>query len=64
MNQENFKNMTRKQLVRYIVLNQYAKGLISIKHLGYQAKVRLDGGAGIKPQTKEQLIKAAIAISE
>lgn len=64
MNKVDFNKYTRKELVRYIVLNQYAKGLISIKHLGYQAKVRLEGGAGIKPQTKEQLIKAAIAISE
>lgn len=61
---ENFENKTRKELVRYIVLNQYAKGLISFKNLGYQAKVRLYGGAGIKPQTKEELVKIAKAISE
>lgn len=61
---EDFSKYTRKELARYIVMNQYARGLVSFKNIGFQIKVRLNGGFGVKPMTKAELIKGCEAMAK
>lgn len=54
-----FKDMTREQLAKLIVMDQVVRGITHINNAGYQVKVRLEGGFGIKPMTKAELVRVA-----
>ena len=48
--------MTREQLAKLIVIDQVVRGVTSMSNAKMQVKVRLQGGFGIKPMTKAQLV--------
>ena len=56
---KSFKDMTREQLVKAIVMNQVVRGITSISNAKHQMEIRLKGGYGIKPMTKKELVKVA-----
>lgn len=56
---KSFKEMTREQLAKLIVMDQVVRGVTNIKNAGYQVKVRLEGGFGVKPMTKAELVRVA-----
>lgn len=53
---KSFKDMTREQLARLIVMDQVVRGVVSMKNAKMQVKVRLEGGFGVKPMTKSELV--------
>jgi len=53
---KSFKDMTREQLAKLIVIDQVVRGVTSMSNAKMQVKVRLQGGFGIKPMTKAQLV--------
>lgn len=56
---KSFNEMTREQLAKLIVMDQVVRGVVNIKNARLQVKVRLNGGFGIKPMTKAELVRVA-----
>lgn len=59
---KSFKEMTREQLAKLIVMDQVVRGITNIKNASYQVKVRLEGGFGVKPMTKADLVRTAQSV--
>lgn len=53
---KSFKEMTREQLARLIVMDQVVRGVTSMKNAKVQVKIRLEGGFGVKPMTKSEMV--------
>lgn len=56
---KSFDKMTREQLAKLIVMDQVVRGVTHINNAAYQVKIRLQGGYGIKPMTKSELVRVA-----
>ena len=56
---KSFDKMTREQLAKLIVMDQVVRGVTHISNAAHQEKIRLQGGYGIKPMTKSELVRVA-----